>query len=92
MIGYAIADVVGILNPTAVVVGGNLAEAGDRFIGAIRQAVFRASHAFARQGLLVERARLGMRAGVRGASLLAQDTLFDPERISTLTRTAAHGD
>jgi predicted NBD/HSP70 family sugar kinase len=92
VIGYAIADVVGILNPTAVVVGGNLAEAGDRFIGAIRQAVFRASHAFARQGLLVERARLGMRAGVRGASLLAQDTLFDPERISTLTRTAAHGD
>ncbi|WP_146793896.1 ROK family transcriptional regulator [Agrococcus baldri] len=89
VIGYAIADVVGIINPTAVVVGGNLAEAGDRFIAAIRQAVFRASHAFARQGLVVERARLGMRAGVRGASLLAQDALFDSDRISTLTRSSA---
>ncbi|MCH1881745.1 ROK family protein [Agrococcus sp. ARC_14] len=87
VIGFAIADVVGLINPTAVVVGGNLAEAGDRFIAAIRQAVFRASHAFARQGLVVERARLGMRAGVRGASLLVQDALFDPERISALTRT-----
>lgn len=86
VIGYAIADVVGILNPTAVVIGGNLAEAGDRFIGAIRKAVFRASHAFARQGLVVERARLGSRAGVRGASLLAQDALFDAGRISMLTR------
>lgn len=86
VIGYAIADVVGILNPTAVVVGGNLAEAGERFIGAIRQAVFRASHAFARQGLVVERARLRHTAGVRGASLLAQDALFDADRISALTR------
>lgn len=86
IIGYAIADVVGVLNPTAVVVGGNLAEAGDRFIGAIRKAVFLASHPFARQGLVVERARLGIRAGVRGASLLAQDALFDPDRISMVTR------
>lgn len=89
VIGYAVADVVGLLNPSAVVVGGNLAEAGDRFIGAIRRAVFQAGHAFAKKGLVVERARLGNRAGVRGASLLAQDALFHEARISELTRAHA---
>ncbi|SDS03927.1 ROK family transcriptional regulator [Agrococcus carbonis] len=85
-IGYTIADVVGLLNPSAVVIGGNLAEAGDRFVGAIRRSLFRAGHAFSKQGLVVERARLGNRAGVRGASLLAQDALFEAARISELTR------
>jgi predicted NBD/HSP70 family sugar kinase len=85
IIGYAIADVVGLLNPSAVIVGGNLAEAGEPFVGAIRRAVFGASHPFPRQGLVVERARLGNKAGVRGASLMAQDSLFDADRISRLT-------
>lgn len=91
VIGYAIADVVGLLNPSAVVIGGNLAEAGERFIGAIRRAIFGASHVFSRQGLVVERSRLGSKAGVRGASLLAQDALFDADRISRITRRRAAG-
>ena len=88
-IGYALADAVGLLNPSAVIIGGNLSEVGERFIGAIRRSIFGASHVFARQGLTVERARLGEKAGVHGASLLAQDALFDAERISVLTRPAA---
>ncbi|GGH37232.1 transcriptional regulator [Microbacterium album] len=86
VIGYALADVVGLLNPSAVVIGGNLSEAGEVFIGAIRRSVFGAAHVFSRQGLVVERSRLGERAGVRGASLLAQDALFEADRISALTR------
>lgn len=86
VIGYTIADVVGLLNPAAVVIGGDLAEAGEPFVGAIRRSIFGASHVFARQGLVVERARLGDKAGVRGASLLAQDALFESDRISRLTR------
>lgn len=89
VIGYAIADVVGLLNPAAVVIGGNLAESGERFIGSIRRAIFGASHVFSRQGLVVERSRLGSKAGVRGASLLAQDALFDADRISRITRRRA---
>lgn len=89
VIGYALADVVGLLNPSAVVVGGNLSEAGERFLGPIRRAVFGASHVFSRHGLVVERARLAEKAGVRGASLLAQDALFDADRVSALTRMAS---
>ena len=88
VIGYALADVVGLLNPSAVVIGGNLSESGDVFIGAIRRTLFGAAHDFSRQGLVVEQARLADKAGVRGASLLAQDALFDANRISSLTRLA----
>ena len=84
-LGYTLADVVGLLNPAAVVVGGNLATIGEPFIGAIRRSVFAASHVFARQGLVVEGARLGVHAGVQGAALIAQDKLFDADRISELT-------
>jgi hypothetical protein len=53
------------------------------------RAIFGASHVFSRQGLVVERSRLGSKAGVRGASLLAQDALFDADRISRITRRRA---
>ncbi|MFD5225615.1 ROK family protein [Microbacterium sp. NPDC058342] len=85
-IGYALADAVGLLNPSAVVIGGNLAEAGDPYVGAIRRALFGAAHPYSRQGLVVERSRLADKAGVRGGSALALDALFDQDRISELTR------
>ncbi|WP_460913137.1 ROK family transcriptional regulator [Paramicrobacterium agarici] len=86
VIGYALADVVGLLNPSAVIVGGNLAEAGERFVAAVRRSLFGAAHVYSRQSLVVAQSRLAAKAGVRGASALALDALFDPDRISALTR------
>lgn len=85
-IGYALADVVGLLNPSVVVIGGNLAGAGEQYVGSIRRSLFAASHPYSRQGLIVERARLGDKAGVRGGSALALDALFEEDRISEMTR------
>lgn len=85
-IGYALADVVGLLNPSVVVIGGNLAEAGEPYIGGIRRSLFGAAHAYSRQGLIVERSRLAEKAGVRGGSALALDAFFDADRISEITR------
>ncbi|HSP74754.1 MAG TPA: ROK family protein [Cryobacterium sp.] len=90
-IGQSLAHVVGLLNPQAVVVGGNLAQAGEPFLGAIREAIFAGARDFALQGLVVEKSRLGHIAGVTGASLIAQDALFDADRISRLTRGGATG-
>ncbi|AYY13231.1 ROK family protein [Actinobacteria bacterium YIM 96077] len=90
--GYTIGDtligVVAALNPQALVVGGNLAEAGDPFVIAVREAVRAGVPDVAGAGLVVEQARLGDKAGVIGASLIAQDALFDPDRISRITRDA----
>jgi len=90
-IGQSLAHVVGLLNPEAVVIGGNLAQAGEPFLGAIREAIFSGARDFALQGLVVEQSRLGHIAGVTGASLIAQDALFDADRISRLTRGGVPG-
>ncbi|MDF9276266.1 ROK family protein [Arthrobacter sp. EH-1B-1] len=87
IIGQTLADVVGLLNPEAVIIGGNLAQSGDPFLQPIRQAIFDGARDFATRGLVVEPSRLGHAAGVTGASLLAQDALFEPGRISRMTRT-----
>ena len=84
-IGRTVADIVGLLNPQTVVVGGHLAEAGESFLQPIREAIFGGVRDFARQGLTVEASRLAHMAGITGASLLAQDTLFDADRVSRLT-------
>ena len=85
-IGAALVDVVGLLNPSAVVIGGNLAEAGEPFLGAIRATLLTAVRDFSGRDLIVSPSRLGHKAGVLGASLIAQDALFEPNRISHLTR------
>jgi predicted NBD/HSP70 family sugar kinase len=90
-IGQSLAHVVGLLNPQAVVIGGNLAQAGEPFLGAIREAIFSGARDFALRGLVVEPSRLGATAGVTGASLIAQDALFEADRISRLTRGGATG-
>jgi predicted NBD/HSP70 family sugar kinase len=90
-IGQSLAHVVGLLNPQAVVIGGNLAQAGEPFLAPIREAIFSGARDFALHGLVVEKSRLGHVAGVTGASLIAQDALFEPDRISRLTRGGATG-
>lgn len=90
-IGHSLANVVGLLNPAVVVIGGALAQAGEPFLGAIRKAIHAGNRDFALQDLIVEKTRLGNAAGVTGASLIAQDALFEPDRISRLTRGGATG-
>jgi len=88
LIGETLAGVVSLLNPQAVVVGGILAEAGEAFLATIREAILAGAGDYSRRGLVVEPSRLGPLAGVTGASLIAQDALFEPDRISRLTRSA----
>lgn len=83
-LGSALAEVVGILNPEAVIIGGNLADAGDRFLSAVRAELLGTALPYARRGLVIEKSRLGDRAGVRGAALIAQDALFDADRVDRL--------
>jgi len=85
-LGAALGRVVGSLNPDAVIIGGNLAEVGDRFIGAVRTGIISHTMPFTRRGLIIEKARLGDQGGVRGASLAAQDALFDVQRVNDLLR------
>lgn len=88
-LGQTLADIVGLINPEAVIIGGSLAAAGEPFLRPIREAIYAGAREFATQDLVVEPSRLGAVAGLTGASLLAQDALFAPERISKLTHSGA---
>jgi predicted NBD/HSP70 family sugar kinase len=89
LLGQTLADIVGLINPEAVIIGGSLAAAGEPFLTPIREAIFAGAREFATQDLVVERSGLGAVAGLTGASLLAQDALFEADRISRLTHSGA---
>lgn len=72
-LGAAIGSAVSLLNPDVVVVGGGVSQAGDLLMGPLREAIVRHTLASHGQGLRVESATLGERAGVVGAGLLAWD-------------------
>ena len=85
-IGRALLDSVALLNPSVVVVGGNIAQAGAILLDPIRDRLLRDATAFSRRDLVVIPATMGHQAGVIGASLIVQDALFEADRISRLTR------
>ncbi len=74
-LGWGMAMVANLLNPTCLVVGGDMAQAGDMLLDAIRAGMRR--HALGSVGTSVEvrTALLGDRASVLGALLLALDSV-----------------
>jgi glucokinase len=72
-LGRGIANVVTLLNPQAVIIGGGVAEAGEDYLERVRQVVHQRTLRTSLPGLRILPARLGNEAGVVGAILLAAD-------------------
>ena len=68
-------------NPSLIVIGGGVAEAGDLLLAAIRERVYARSLPLATRDLLIQRSSLGGLAGVIGASSMVVDQLFARESI-----------
>jgi glucokinase len=73
-LGMGIANLVSILNPQIVVLGGGVMQAGDLFLNHIRQEVLRWAHPQAAAQVRIELTTLGERAGLLGAAKLALDS------------------
>jgi predicted NBD/HSP70 family sugar kinase len=69
-VGQALSMVVNVLNPELVVVGGDLAQAGDILLSPIADAIARHSVAPAAAAVRVTAGMLGPRAEVLGAAAL----------------------
>ena len=82
VLGEAVADVVSLLNPAVLVIGGNLAEVQEPLLPAVRQAVYARCPSLSTRDLRIAPSRLGPRAGTVGAALLAHEHVFAPERVS----------
>jgi predicted NBD/HSP70 family sugar kinase len=84
LIGAALAAVVSVVAPTAIVVGGAMAEASDPLLAGIRESVYQRSSPLATGDLRILTSRLGARAGVVGAATLALDYALSPVSIDAL--------
>ena len=72
-LGMGIANIVSILNPEMIVLGGGLMQAADLFLDSIRRVVTRCAQPVAARQVRIEISRLGEDAGLLGAARLALD-------------------
>ncbi len=82
-IGDVLATCVNLINPSVVVIGGSLAQAGEHLLAGIREVVYRRSLPLATEHLRIVPSAAGKSAGVRGASVMAISHVLSPESIET---------
>lgn len=83
-VGVALAATVTVLNPRAVVVGGDMAGAFDTFAAGLRDTLFPGTTALAGRDLQVLPATYGERAGLVGCVRLALDSVLSPRAVDAL--------
>lgn len=81
LIGGLGAAIVNFFNPSLIVVGGGVANAGDLLLSGIREVIYARSTPLSTRHLQVQRSSLGDRAGVTGAATMVLDELFGPARL-----------
>ncbi len=84
VLGAALAAVVSVVAPTAIIVGGELAEASEPLLAGIRESVYQRASALATRELRILTSRLGPRAGVVGATTLALEHVLEPANVDAL--------
>jgi predicted NBD/HSP70 family sugar kinase len=81
LLGEVLAHAVNLLNPSVLVIGGDLAHAEQQLFAGIREAIYRRSSCLATERLEIVRTRLGDRAGVVGAAALVLDQHLAPAAV-----------
>jgi len=83
LIGETLAVLVNGYNPSLVVIGGGVAQAGEILIGAIRDGIYRRSRSLATRDLRIVPSEMGKSSALVGAAFAAVDELFSPEHLRT---------
>ncbi|WP_166849444.1 ROK family protein [Isoptericola sp. BMS4] len=83
-IGSVLAACVSMLNPSVIVIGGILADAGEHLIAGIREVVYRRSLPLATQHLRIVTSQTRGEAGVLGASAMVVDHVLSAAAIDAL--------
>ncbi len=81
LVGETLARMVNFFNPSLILIGGGVAEAGDRYLAEIRRSVFERSLPLATRALQIVRSPLGDQAGLRGAAFMVIDELLSADRF-----------
>jgi predicted NBD/HSP70 family sugar kinase len=80
-IGEVVAMMINLINPSVVVIGGQVAAAGEHLLAGIRESVYQRSMPLATEHLRIVTSRAGGKAAVLGASALAIEHVLSPEAV-----------
>ncbi len=83
-LGRVLATCVSMLNPSVIVIGGQMAEAGEHLLAGIREVVYGRSLPLATQHLRIVTSRTMGHAGVLGGSTMVADHVLSREGLSSL--------
>ncbi|MEJ2853075.1 MULTISPECIES: ROK family transcriptional regulator [unclassified Saccharothrix] len=78
-IGEVLAACVSMFNPSLVVVGGLVAQAGEMLLAGVRESVYRRSLPLATENLRIVASKAGPEAGVLGAAAMVAKHALSPE-------------
>jgi glucokinase len=83
-IGEVLTTCVSLINPSVIVMGGSMAQAGEHLIAGVREIVYMRSMPLATEHLQITQSKTGADAGILGASVLAIHHALSPERIEAM--------
>jgi predicted NBD/HSP70 family sugar kinase len=81
LLGEVLASAVNLLNPSVLVVGGDLAKAQQQLFAGMREAIYRRSSSLATGHLEIMHTRLEDRGGVIGAASIVLDQRLSPDAV-----------
>lgn len=87
LLGRVVAATVNLLNPAVIIIGGDLAAAGDQLLAGVREIVYQRSTALATNDLAINTSTLGDRAGILGAAAMVIEDVLDPASIDAALST-----
>ena len=88
-LGEVLAGTVNFFNPAVIVVGGDIAEAHAQLLAGVREGTFSRSLPLATRDLRIVPSRLGDRAGVIGAAIMAIEQVLSPAAVDQTLQAAA---
>ncbi|MFD4421093.1 ROK family protein [Agromyces sp. NPDC058484] len=83
-IGEVLTTCVSLINPSVIVIGGNLAQAGEHLIAGVREIVYTRSMPLATEYLQITQSKSGSDAAVLGACMLAIHHALSPENVEAM--------
>ncbi|MBF8184677.1 ROK family transcriptional regulator [Nonomuraea sp. K274] len=83
-VGTVMASIVNFFNPSVIVIGGDVAEAGEQVLAGVRETIYSRSLPLATQHLGIRVSQLGDRAGVMGAAVMVVEHVLAPDTIDRI--------
>ncbi len=80
-LGEVLASAVSLLNPSAIVIGGQMVEAGETLLAGVREVVYGRSLPLATGSLRILASRAGEQAGVLGAAAMVVQHVLSAEEV-----------